>query len=108
MQQKPETRAVAGGGGGTGREPHLIKLVGLHALVMFLVFQQWLFMKVFDKGKVLENFLSSNEQNCGLGMCEVLEFCNMFLLKTHIDIKPGTDTSIKKKSCLKIAVSLSD
>lgn len=39
---------------------------------MFLMFQQWLFMKVFDKGKVLENFLSSNEQNCGLVTCEVL------------------------------------
>lgn len=39
---------------------------------MFLVLQQWLFMEVFDKGKVLENFLCSNEQNCGLDMREVL------------------------------------
>lgn len=47
-------------GGGTGH-PDLIKLVGLHSLVMFLVFQQWLFTEVFNKEKMPENFLNSYE-----------------------------------------------
>lgn len=38
---------------------------------MFLVFQQWLFTEVFDKEKMLENFLNSNEQNLGLVMRDV-------------------------------------
>lgn len=68
---------------GRGLDPDLIKLVRLHTSVMFLVFQQELFMKVFDKVKVLENFLSSKEQNCGLVMCEVLvsSFAICFNLK---------------------------
>lgn len=73
MQQGPET-----GGGG---HPDLIKLVGLHSLVMFLVFQQWLFTEVFNKEKMPENFLSSNEQNLGLVTREVSVsgFSNMCL-----------------------------
>lgn len=54
-----------------GGSPDLIRLVRLHSLVMFLVFQQWLFTEVFDKEKMLENFLNSNEQNLGLVMRDV-------------------------------------
>lgn len=46
---------------------------------MFCVFLQWLFTEVFDKEKMLENFLNSNEQTLawvaadvsvsGLAMC---------------------------------------
>jgi len=32
---------------------------------MVLVFQQWLFPEIFDKEKMLENFLNSNEENLG-------------------------------------------